>query len=178
VVRAALVAGVLGALCGPAGRRRREGRRRVTRRSTIPACRLTGVILAIAALAIPPSVFVLSGDARYARRTVGWFLLTNATLIASLWLSRIVPRLLDGRLYPAGLAHLTTMIVQGFDLALFLPPSVLAGWWYLQRREPGDLLAPVYVVFLVMQMLVLLAKIGAALSAWLALRPHRAAVVA
>ncbi|HYO98536.1 MAG TPA: hypothetical protein VER33_28735, partial [Polyangiaceae bacterium] len=83
----------------------------------------------------------------------------NGGLIALLWLSAIVPPLLAGTLYPAGLAHFTTMIVQGFDLALFLPPSLLAGYWYLERREPGDLLAPTYAVFLCLQMLALLAKI-------------------
>lgn len=93
------------------------------------------------------------------RRFVGGFLLVNGTLIALLWLSVIVPPLASGTLYPADLAHFTTMIVQGFDLALFLPPSLLAGYYYLGRRRPGDLLAPLYAVFLVLQMTALLAKI-------------------
>jgi prepilin signal peptidase PulO-like enzyme (type II secretory pathway) len=102
--------------------------------------------------------------------------------------------LLTGTLYPAGIAHFTTMIVQGFDLALFLPPSALAGYAYLRRHDVGDLLAPIYAVFLSLQMLALLAKIGwmqvvgvsagpalaiiptllagAVASAVLALRPH------
>lgn len=110
-------------------------------------------------LAVPPSAFAVSGGSMAARRFVGGFLLLNGGLIALLWLSAIVPPLLAGTLYPAGLAHFTTMIVQGFDLALFLPPSLLAGYWYLERREPGDLLAPTYAVFLCLQMLALLAKI-------------------
>lgn len=118
---------------------------------------------------------------------------------ALLWLRALVPPLLAGTLYPAGLAHLTTMIVQGFDLALFLPPSLLAGYWYLRRREPGDLLAPAYAVFLSLQMLALVAKLawmsrvgvsagpalviipvllaGALTTAVLALRPHRGATL-
>ena len=90
------------------------------------------------------------------RRYVGGFLLVNGVLITLLWLQVIVSPLLAGRLYPAGLAHLTTMIVQGFDLALLLPASFVAGVAYLRRRPPGGLLAPVYAVFLVLQMLALL----------------------
>jgi hypothetical protein len=111
-------------------------------------------------LAFPASEFVVSGDSPRARKYVGGFLLVNATLITLLWLSVIVPPLIAGTLYPAGLAHLTTMIVQGFDLAFFLPPSVLAGWWYLRKDPRGDLLAPVYAVFLSLQMQALLAKIA------------------
>ena len=133
----------------------------------------------------------------YARRFVGGFLLVNGTLISLLWLRVIVPPLLEGTLYPAGLAHLTTLVVQGFDLALFLPPSLLSGYGILRRRSPGALLAGVYTVFLCLQMLALLAKIawmdaigvsagpalvvipllfaGALVAATFALRPHRAA---
>lgn len=110
-------------------------------------------------LARPPEAWTVAADPPGARRYVGGFLLVNGTLIALLWLSVVVPPLLSGALYPAGLAHLTTMVVQGFDLALFLPPSLLAGWTYLKRRPPGDLLAPVYAVFLSLQMTALLAKI-------------------
>lgn len=127
------------------------------------------------------------------RRYVGAFLLVNGTLIALLWLGTILPPLLDGTLYPADLGHLTTMVVQGFDLALFIPPSLLAGYWFLRRRPAGDVLAPAYAVFLALQMTALLAKlvwmnavgvsagpalvviplllIGALAAAWLSLRP-------
>lgn len=100
-----------------------------------------------------------TGRKRAARVYVGWFLLINGTLMALLWLSVIVPPLMDGSLYPAGLAHLTTMVVQGLDLAFFLPPSLLAGWSYLTRRGRTTWLAPVYTVFLSLQMTALLAKI-------------------
>lgn len=129
------------------------------------------------------------------RRFVGYFLITNAALIGLLWLNVVVPPLLDGTLYPEGLAHFTTMIVQGFDLALFLPPSILAGYYYLRRKKVGELLAPAYAMFLSLQMAALLAKIiwmaaigvttgpalviipllliGAVAAAYLALCPHR-----
>jgi hypothetical protein len=160
---------------------------------------LTFQALARLLLSVPASAFVVRGDPASARRLVGGFLLVNGALITLLWLSVIVPPLFAGTLYPAGLAHFTTMIVQGFDLALFLPPSLFAGYWYLKRREPGDLLAPAYTVFLSLQMLALLAKIawmsrvgvsagpalviipvllaGAITTAVLALRPHLGATL-
>lgn len=76
------------------------------------------------------------------RRYVGWFLIVNSALIALLWFNVILPPIIDGRLYPEGLAHFTTMVVQGFDLALFLPPSLLAGCSYLLGKPAGSLLAP------------------------------------
>ena len=110
-------------------------------------------------LARPLSAFATESVSRRRRRYVGGFLVVNGILITLLWLQVIVPPLLDGTLYPAGLNHFTTMIVQGFDLALFVPLSIIAGMAYLKGRSLGDLLAPVYAVFLSLQMLALLAKI-------------------
>ena len=110
-------------------------------------------------LVVPAAKFVAqTSHAR--RRYVGAFLIVNGCLIALLWLGVVLPPLLDGTLYPAGLSHFTTMIVQGFDLGLFLPPSLIAGWAYLKNKPHGELLAPVYSVFLSLQMTALLAKIG------------------
>lgn len=114
-------------------------------------------------LAVPAAHFVPTPDRPAARRFVGGFLLINGGLVAALWLSMVVPPLLDGTLYPPALAHLTTLVVQGLDLALFLPPSLLAGAALLRRRPSGALLGPVYAVFLSLQMTALLAKI-----AWMA----------
>lgn len=93
------------------------------------------------------------------RRYVSIFLVANGLLMSALWLQVIVGPLLDGSLYPAGLAHFTTMIVQGYDLAVFLPPSIMAGWAYGKGRKLGLVLAPVYSVFLSLQMANLLSKI-------------------
>ena len=43
---------------------------------------------------------------------VGIFLMVNAVLITLMWLGEVVPPLLDGSIYPAGLDHYTTLIVQ------------------------------------------------------------------
>lgn len=150
-------------------------------------------------LAVPTAAFEMKSTSVRRRRYVGGFLLLNGALIALLWLQVIVPPLLNGTLYPAGLAHSTTMFVQGFDLALFLPLSLIAGVDYLKRRAAGALLAPVYTVFVSLQMLALLAKIvwmsaigvnagpalvviplllgGAVAAAVLSLLPHRRALV-
>lgn len=136
---------------------------------------------------------------RTTRRFVGGFLVLNGALITLLWLQVVVPPLVAGTLYPAGLAHFTTMVVQGFDLALFLPASFVAGYRYARNRPAGDLLGPVYAIFVTLQMLALLAKItwmsaigasagpalviiptllaGAAAAAVLSLRPHRGTVL-
>lgn len=135
-----------------------------------------------------------ASSSQAARRYVGGFLIIAGTLIAALWLSVLVPPLLDGSLYPAALDGLTTMVVQGFDLALFIPPALFAGYWYLRGDSRGTVLAPVYAVFLSVQMLALMAKViwmtvagagagpalvliplllaGALLAATLALRPY------
>ena len=147
-------------------------------------------------LAIPSSAFAHAPVPKGGRRYVGGFLILNGVLIGLLWLKVIVPPLIDGSLYPTDLGYLTTMIVQGFDLALFLPASLVAGSAYLRQRPVGELLAPIYAVFLSLQMLALLAKIawmsmigvsagpallvipllllGAIVAAVLALRPHQA----
>lgn len=110
-------------------------------------------------LAAPLREFAVT-TTRARRRYVGGFLFANAALITAMWLSMIVPPLLDGTLYPAGLAHFTTMFVQGYDLALFVPPSFIAGVAYWRGQPRGDVLAPVYAVFLSLQMPALLAKVA------------------
>lgn len=110
-------------------------------------------------VARPHHTFVVADLPRWRRWVVGAFLIVSGATIGLLWLSVVVPPLLSGTLYPPGLAHLTTMVVQGFDLALFLPVSFIAGYRYLRERPVGDLLAPVCCVFLVLQMTALLAKV-------------------
>lgn len=93
------------------------------------------------------------------RRLWGAVLIANAALIGLLWLSVVVPPLVDGTVYPAAVQHYTTLIVQGFDLGLLLPASVVIG--VLLRRETlmGLLFGPVYLVFLSLIMTALIAKL-------------------
>lgn len=90
---------------------------------------------------------------------VGWFLIINSICIASLWLSIVVPPLIDGTIYPIDLKHYTTLIVQGFDLGLLLPISFVVGFLLVKGNSRGNLLGTVYIVFLSLLMTALTAKI-------------------
>lgn len=93
------------------------------------------------------------------QRIGAWFLMINSTLIALLWLSVVVPPLLDGSIYPDSLQHYTTLIVQGFDLGLLLPLGFVSGWQWYRGKMIGWHLGPVYIVFLSILMTALSAKI-------------------
>jgi hypothetical protein len=89
----------------------------------------------------------------------GWFLLFNALMIALLWLSSIVTPLISGELYPQGLNHYTTMIVQGFDLGIFLPLGVVSAILAIKREIWGVIFSTIYVIFLSILMCALTSKI-------------------
>lgn len=76
-----------------------------------------------------------------------------------MWLSIILPPLLDGTVYPLALEHYTTLIVQGMDLSLLLPLAFLSGLLLIKKKPFGYLLAPVYMIFLSILMTALTAKI-------------------
>ncbi len=97
----------------------------------------------------------------YPRRYIGTTLLVNASAIALLWLSVVLPPLLDGTVYPLQVEHYTTLIVQGMDLSLLLPLAVVSALLVLKRQPSGYLYASVFTVFLSLQMLALSAKIVA-----------------
>ncbi len=92
-------------------------------------------------------------------KTSGVFLIINAFLIAMLWLSIIVPPLLSGDLYPEELEHYTTMIVQGFDLALLLPMAFVCGYLMIKKHLFAYVFGSFYLVFLSILMTALTAKI-------------------
>lgn len=89
---------------------------------------------------------------------LGGFLIFNAVVIGSLWLQVVLPPLFK-EVIPIDLDHYTTLIVQGFDLALFLPISFISGIFLIKRAPIGYLLGPVYVVFLSLLMTALTGKI-------------------
>lgn len=92
-------------------------------------------------------------------KLIGGFLMFNAISIALLWLGVVVPPLLDKTIVPLTVEHYTTLNVQAFDLSLFLPISFVAGLLLIRRNKYGYLMAPVYLVFLSLLMLALIAKI-------------------
>jgi hypothetical protein len=91
-------------------------------------------------------------------KLLGGFLIFNAIAIGSMWLQVVLPFTLDG-VIPTDLDHYTTMIVQGLDLALFLPLSFLSGFLLAKKISIGYLLGPVYFVFLSLLMTALTGKI-------------------
>ena len=95
----------------------------------------------------------------------GWFLIANSIIIAILWLSVVVPPLLDGSVIPDAVEHYTTLTVQGLDLALFLPLSFVGGMLLIRKSAFGYLIGTVTLVFLSVLMTALVAKlIGMALN--------------
>lgn len=92
-------------------------------------------------------------------RAAGVFLIFNACMIALLWLSIVIPPLLNGSIVPVQAEHYTTLIVQGVDLAILLPGAFLSGMWLLKQEPRGLLIAPVYLIFLSLLMVALVAKI-------------------
>lgn len=92
-------------------------------------------------------------------RAAALFLIINAAMVASLWLNIILPPLIEGSVYPQALQHYTTLIVQGFDLGLFLPMAFISAALVLMKSDYGYLFTPVYLVFLSLVMTALTAKI-------------------
>jgi hypothetical protein len=87
------------------------------------------------------------------------FLLVNCILIASLWLSIVVPPLIDGSVYPVELYHFTTLIVQGLDLAIFLPLGFVSALFALKRWVAGYVFTTIYLIFLAILMIALTSKV-------------------
>lgn len=112
-------------------------------------------------LSIDVSVLFTKTSRQFPRRYIGTVLLINASTIALLWLSVVLPPLLDGSIYPPQVEHYTTLIVQGMDLSLLLPLAAVSAFLLLRNNPSGYLYASVYTVFLSLQMLALSAKIAA-----------------
>lgn len=88
---------------------------------------------------------------------IGGYLVLSTSLIGLLWLSRVFPSLINGSV-PLEVEHGTTLPVQAFDLALFLPAIFLAGLLLIKKRPFGYLLAPVATITNVIIMAALLSK--------------------
>lgn len=89
----------------------------------------------------------------------GAFLMFTAVIIGLLWLSMVVPPLIDGTVYPAAVEHYTSLIVKGLDLSLLLPISFYCGLQRYKKKPLGFIIAPVFLIFLTFMMSALAAKI-------------------
>lgn len=92
-------------------------------------------------------------------KIAGAFLIFNAIAIALLWLSIIIPPLIDGTIIPPEVAHYTTLIVQGLDLGILLPAAFICGYWLLKKHPNGYRYGTIYLIFLSLLMTALVAKI-------------------
>jgi hypothetical protein len=82
---------------------------------------------------------------RFAHGVIAWLLIGFGTVLALLWLGRIVPSLVGGA-PPAGLESYSTLFVQAGDLGLVVPLAILSGVFLLARQSAGYLLAGVLLV--------------------------------
>ncbi|MDP1569193.1 MAG: hypothetical protein Q8L86_04245 [Vicinamibacterales bacterium] len=110
-------------------------------------------------------------DPRVPARLIGGFTVSVAAAIGLLWLGVVVPPLADGTVVPEAIAHYTTLIVQGYDLALFLPIGITSGVLLYRRAPAGFLLGTVNLVFLSILMLALVAKLIAMAMAGASVMP-------
>lgn len=92
-------------------------------------------------------------------KSIGSFLIVLPSMIALLWLSVIVPPLIDGSIIPQSVEHYTTLTVQGFDLSIFLPVAFISGLLLIKKRQFGYLMSSVTIIFLSLLMTALVAKI-------------------
>jgi hypothetical protein len=93
-------------------------------------------------------------------KIAAWFLLINCVLISLLWLNVVVPPLLEGTLYPKELYHFTTLIVQGFDLAIFLPLGFASAILAIKHIPAGYIFTTIYIIFLTILMIALTSKVA------------------
>lgn len=96
-------------------------------------------------------------SAKLSIRFVGGYLMISTTIIGLLWLARVIPSLISGTV-PIEVEHGTTLTVQAFDLAFFLPGMFLAGLLLIKRKAFGYLLAPISTVSNALIMVALLSK--------------------
>ncbi|MBP2027158.1 hypothetical protein J2Z35_000952 [Acetoanaerobium pronyense] len=89
----------------------------------------------------------------------GIFLVINGINVGILWLTMVITPLLDGSIYPVDIGHSTTLVVQGLDLALMLPFSIITGILLIKRNPLGYIFAPSYLIFLSILMAALTAKL-------------------
>ena len=87
----------------------------------------------------------------------GGCLMFSTAMIGFLWLARVIPSLIDGSV-PLEVEHGTTLTVQAFDLAFFLPGIFLSGFLLIKKKPFGYMLAPIATVTNVLIMAALLSK--------------------
>ncbi|MCL2127393.1 MAG: hypothetical protein FWH38_03985 [Treponema sp.] len=75
----------------------------------------------------------------------GIFMLVMGTLVAAMWLQRILPPLFAGKI-PESVEHYTTLIIQAMDLGIVIPAMLVAGILTLKRNPVGYFLSVILSV--------------------------------
>ncbi|SFF73232.1 hypothetical protein SAMN05216353_10755 [Halobacillus alkaliphilus] len=86
-----------------------------------------------------------SFDATIPVKTIAGFLFFLAFLLLALWLSRILPAIINNT-PPTGLEHYTTLVIQVLDLSFIVPAAILSGVLVLRKHAFGYLLATILIV--------------------------------
>jgi hypothetical protein len=99
----------------------------------------------LALLAIDVATLPSHFSAQFPRRAIAAFLTFIGVMLALMWLGRIVPGLIAGT-PPAGLANMTTLVIQTMDLGIVVPAALLSAVLLLRRAALGYLLAAIVLV--------------------------------
>lgn len=92
-------------------------------------------------------------------KSAGYFLIILSVLMGVLWIGAILPSIIESGVYPEELDHYTTLIVQGFDLALFIPLAVISGVLATRQVVSGYVFTLIFLVFHSVLMLALFSKL-------------------
>lgn len=118
----------------------------------------------VSMLAIDPEEVEAAVKPRFPRRILGGYLIVLCSVIALMWLGRIVPALVSGD-PPFGLEHYTSLGIQTTDLAIVVPAGLISGILLIRRSRWGLVLSAVLLMKLLTMGVVLVAMIvSAALS--------------
>lgn len=141
-------------------------------------CLILGLaIYTLAWLFLSPESYRPAGwfDDKYPAKTVGSFLLSVAILFYLLWLSEIIPAILQRRTPRSVIeAGLLTNPVHVLDLSVFLPLMFLTAVLIFKKKQVAFLLAPPLLVFNVLMssniafLLIFMQQKGLGNSSWIA----------
>lgn len=92
----------------------------------------------------------------FPRRFAGISLLVSTSMVALLWLARVLPSLKG--VIPQEVEHGTTLAVQAFDLAFFLPGFIISSVLLLKKNRVGYLLTSICTIADTLVMTALLSK--------------------
>lgn len=93
---------------------------------------------------------------KYPARALSVFLFIVGLILCVMWLSRILPTVINGKA-PYGLEHYSTLVIQSLDLGFIVPACFVSSYLLHKRKKWGYLLSAV----LVMKMLTMAAAVSA-----------------